>query len=249
MAIAAGNRQVRRNVTPPDRERDDQQHERNGDRVLGFKPYPGCNAEKEPGAAAEREPDREPEDDQPGQLIERDRLEQSAGSEHQRRERDQHGGDRLRSPTAAELGRDPRSDNDGAGAGENREQPETHQRPAEQRSGQRRDQKPDRRELDVSALEVQTRHGVVERVSMPAVASRERQLQARLDGSDRKHRGHRKPVAANARLLARPNTGWHALEPKPTQESFPNTGPAQLTRPTHPVRDGVVSGRPLLSSL
>ena len=54
-----------------------------------------------------------------------------------------------------------------SGAREDRERAQADQRPAEQLSGQRREQRRHRRELDVAALEMQAGDGVVQLVAVP----------------------------------------------------------------------------------
>jgi hypothetical protein len=50
-------------IAPPDEERRHQRDEDDGERVLRLQPDSGGEPQERPGAAAEREPEREPEHD------------------------------------------------------------------------------------------------------------------------------------------------------------------------------------------
>jgi hypothetical protein len=175
-------------VAAPDEERRDEQHEDDGDRVLRLEPDAGRDSEQRPRTVPEREPQREPEDDHRRELVERDRLEQQVGPEHPRREPDHHGGERLGTTRRSELARDECADDHRSRAREDRERAQAEQRPAEQVAGKCRKQRRQRRELDVAALQMQACDGVVQLVAMPAVASRDGELQRALQRDDGEHR-------------------------------------------------------------
>ncbi len=179
------------NVAPPDRERRDQQHEDDCERVLRLQPDAGGDAEQHPGATAEREPQREPEHEHRRQLIERDGLEEIVRREDAGRERDADRGERLRAPVRAEIARDERRDDDRRDAGKHREGAEPEQRPAVERVREGGDQRRHGRELDVAALEMAAGDGVVERVAVPAVPVGERKLERGLQQDDDRHRPKR----------------------------------------------------------
>jgi hypothetical protein len=127
-----------------------------------------------------REPQREPENDHRRQLVERDRLEEQIGREHRGPEPDDHGCKRLRTARRSELARHKGTDQHRPRARKNRESAQADQRPAEQLSGQRREERRDRRELDITALEMQAGDGVIQLVAVPAVTSGDCQLQRAL---------------------------------------------------------------------
>ena len=185
-AIGHGQRKAPRaqDVAAPDEERRDQQDEDDGERVLRLESDADGDPEQGPGAAAECEPQREPEDDHRRQLVERDRLEEQVGREHPRPEPDDHGGERLRTARRPELAGDEGADQHRSGAREDRERAQADERPAEQLSGQRREQRRHRRELDIAALEMQAGDGVVQLVAVPAVPSGDGELQRALQRDD-----------------------------------------------------------------
>ena len=86
IAAATGNPHERRTSRRHTRNVGDQQHEHDGQRVLRLEPDADSDSEERPRAPAEREPQREPEDDERRQLIEGDRLEEQVRREHPRRE-------------------------------------------------------------------------------------------------------------------------------------------------------------------
>ena len=171
-------------VAAPDEERRDQQDEDDGERVLRLESDADGEPEQGPGAAAECEPQREPEDDHRRQLVERDRLEEQVGREHRRPEPDDHGCERLRTARRPELARNKGTDQHRSGARKNRERAQADERPAEQLSGQRREQRRHRRELDIAALEMQPGDGVIQLVAVPAVSSGDGELQRALQRDD-----------------------------------------------------------------
>jgi len=59
-------------------------------------------------------------------------------------------------------------------------------------SGQRREQRRRRRELDVAALEMQAGDGVIQLVTVPAVASGDGNFERTLQHDDAEHRTRRK---------------------------------------------------------
>jgi hypothetical protein len=68
----------------PDQEARREQHQHDGKRVLRLEADAGGDAEHPPGAPPERETNCEPENDHRGQLVERDRLEQTVRRDQQR---------------------------------------------------------------------------------------------------------------------------------------------------------------------
>ena len=146
-------------------------------------PMPGSDSEQRPRTAPKREPQRQPEDDHRRQLIERDRLEQQVCSQHPRREPDHHRRERLRTARRPELPGDEGTDHDRSRACEDRERAKTDQRPAEQLSGQRREQRRHRRKLDVPALEMQPGDGVIQLVAVPAVPPGDGKLSAHFNAT------------------------------------------------------------------
>ena len=168
-------------------ERRDQQDEDDGEGVLRLEADAGGDSEQRPGAAAECESQREPEDDHRRQLVERDRLEEQIGREHRRTEPDHDRCERLRPARRPELTGDKGADEHRSGAREDRERPQADERPAEQPSGQRRKQRRHRWELDIAALKMQAGDGVIQLVAMPAVTSGDRELQRALQRDDEEH--------------------------------------------------------------
>ena len=195
-------------VAAPDEERRDQQDEDDGECVLRLEADADGDPEQRPGAAAECEPQREPEDDHRRQLVERDRLEEQVGREHRRPEPDHHGGERLRTARRPELARDEGTDEHRSGAREDRERAQADERPAEQPSRQRREQRRHRRELDVAALQMQAGDGVIQLVAMPAVPSGDGELQRALQRDDEEHGSGRE--GDRAFLCARVRHGHQA---------------------------------------
>jgi hypothetical protein len=152
--------------------------------VLRLEADANGDTEQGPGAAAEREPQREPEDDHRRQLVERDRLEEQVRREHRRPEPDDHGGQRLSTTRRPELARNQRTDEHGSRAREDRDRTKADERPAEQPSIERSEQRRHRRELDIAALEMQAGDGVIKLVAVPAVSSGDGKLQRGLQRND-----------------------------------------------------------------
>ena len=211
-AIGHGQRKAPRaeEVAAPDEERRDQQDEDDGKRVLRLESDADGKPEQGPGAAAECEPQREPENDHRRQLVERDRLEEQIGREHRRPEPDHHGCKRLRTARRPELAGHKGTDQHRPRARKNRESAQADQRPAEQLSGQRREQRRRRRELDVAALKMQPGDGVVQLIAMPAVPSGHREFQRALQRDNDEDRPRREDDRA---LLCAPLRHGPSLEP------------------------------------
>ena len=191
MATASGKPHERRTSRRQTRNVAIEQDEDDGERVLRLEPDAGGDSEQRPRAAPEREPQREPEDDHRRELVERDRLEEQVGREHPRREPDHHRGERLRAARRPELAGDEGADQHRSRAREDRERAQADERPAEQLSGQRREQRRHRRELDVAALQMQAGDGVVQLVAVPAVASGDGELERALQRDDCEDRAGR----------------------------------------------------------
>ena len=187
MATASGKPHVRRTSRRQTRNVAIEQDEDERERVLRLEADAGGDSEQRPRAAAECEPQREPEDDHRRQLVERDRLEEQVGREHPRPEPDHHRGERLRTARRPELARDERTDQHRSRAREDRDRAQADERPAEQLSGERREQRRHRRELDIAALEMQAGDGVVQLVAVPAVSSGDGELQRALQRDDDEH--------------------------------------------------------------
>jgi hypothetical protein len=158
-------------IAAPDEEGRDEQDDDDGECVLRLEADADGDPEQGPGAAAEGDPQREPEDDHRRQLVERDRLVEQVGREHCRPEPDDHRGERLRPARRPELARDKSTDKDGCSAREDRGRAQADERPAEQLSVKRRKQRRHRREFDVAALEMLAGDGVIQLVTMPAISS------------------------------------------------------------------------------
>ncbi len=198
-------------VATPNKERSDQQDEDDRERVLRLQPDPGGEPEHRPRASPKREPQREPEHDHRHQLIERDRLEQQVRSQHPRREPDHDRRQRLRTPRRPELPGHEDTDHDRSRAREDREYAKTDQRPAEQLSRQRREQRRHRRKLDIPALKMQPGDGVIQLIPVPAVPRGDSKLQRALQRDDDENRPDCK---RSDRLQRTPVSTPPSLEPQ-----------------------------------
>src|SRR5581483_6944465 len=102
------------------------------------------------------------------------------------------------SPSAAQLARDERRDDDADRAGDDREHAESDERVPEQEPRERGQQRRDGRELHVAALQVPPRDGVVELVALPPVAVREAEIERGLERDDDENRSPREAGHASA---------------------------------------------------
>ena len=196
-------------VPSPDREGGDEQDEQDHERVLRLQSHAYGDAERQPRAAAEGEPQRQPEDEHRGRLVERDRLKEAVRREQDGREGDQGCSQRLCPAAASELPGDERGEQDRRRTGEDREGAEADQRRAEQRTRRGREERRDRRELHVPALQMPPGDQVVELVALPAVAPREGEVETALQREHEEQRANRE-CRQSARLgdaLVRPFRG------------------------------------------
>ena len=140
------------------------------------------------GIRPPQQPDEQQARDRPGELVEADRLKEDVGPHEHRR--DEHGQPRedLRQPVATQLCGNQRRDDNGRGAGQNREQSQRGQRTREDRLVEPGQQRGDRWVIDVPHCEMPARGEVVELVAVPAVAVGDRHRHAHL-GSDQQEQG------------------------------------------------------------
>ena len=101
-------------------------------------------------------------------------------------------GERLRAARRPELPGYEGTDHDRSCACEDRERAKTDQRPAEQLSGQRREQRRHGWKLDVPALKMQPGNGVIQLIAVPAVSPGDGKLQRALQRDDDENRPDRK---------------------------------------------------------
>ncbi len=130
-----------------------------------------------------QQPDEQQARDCPDELVEADRLKEDIGAnEHGR---DQHGQRRehLRQRIAAQLSRDQCRDDDDRGAGEDRQQAQGRERTREDGLVEPRQQRRDRRIVDVPEGGMPARGQVVELIPVPPVAIGDGHRHAHL-GSD-----------------------------------------------------------------
>jgi hypothetical protein len=137
-----------------------------------------------PPIGATQQPNEEQAYDRPDELVEGDRLKEDVGSDEQRR--DHHGERRecLRHAISPQLSRDQRRDHDHSGAGEDGEQAQAGHGAGKDGPVEPRQQRRDRRVVDVTECEIPARGQVIKLVPVPAVAVGDGHGHAHLGGDE-----------------------------------------------------------------